>query len=128
MGAALPWTRVARERRLKRQQILHQVRLLVIAELKIHTAGVVVDDVQQCGKAAIMIEPALLMRKQSRQRRGTVNLVWGTVGLRAVDADDRRQTTSETPESQALRSQLGHMLASRRGRAARKLPFGVRAS
>src|SRR5262249_45663628 len=52
-------------------------------------AVVVLDDVRQRGEAAVVVEAALLVCPQARQRRGAVAMVGIARGLEVVDADLR---------------------------------------
>ena len=53
-------------------QILDQTLLVCIAEIQLEVPVVVIHDLEQGGKAAVVEEAALLMRLQSRERRGAV--------------------------------------------------------
>jgi hypothetical protein len=55
-------------------QILDQTLLVCIAEIQLEVPVVVIHDLEQGGKAAVVEEAALLMRLQSRKRRGAVPL------------------------------------------------------
>src|SRR5262245_26625055 len=59
----LPRSVVRASPMLQGQQILHQVRLLIVAELEFHASVVVIDHVRQGCKTAVMIEAAFLMRE-----------------------------------------------------------------
>jgi hypothetical protein len=68
-------------------QVLDQILLVCVAEVQLEVSIVVVHHVQQGGEAAIMEEPALLMRPQPRQRRRAVHVGRRAVGLERVDAE-----------------------------------------
>jgi hypothetical protein len=53
-------------------QILDQTLLVCSAEIQLEVPVVVIHDLEQGGKAAVVEEAALLMRLQSRERRGAV--------------------------------------------------------
>ena len=57
---------------LRSIQILDQTLLVCIAEIQLEVPVVVIHDLEQGGKAAFVEEAALLMRLQSRERRGAV--------------------------------------------------------
>src|SRR5215472_17756739 len=68
-------------------QILHQVVLLIAAEIQFELRVVVVHYVGQRGETAVVVEAAFLVRPQARERRSAVLVGRRTVGLERVDAD-----------------------------------------
>src|SRR5450759_3343374 len=68
-------------------QVLDQILLVGIAEVKLELSIVVVHHVEQRGKASIVEEPALLMRPQACERCRAVHVGRRAVGLERVDPD-----------------------------------------
>lgn len=74
-------------RRLQREEISDQITLFLFCQAELHTAVIVLDDVDQSGEPAVVIEPSLLVREESAQRRGPVHFSRRAIGLKIVDAD-----------------------------------------
>src|SRR5690242_153742 len=107
--ATLP--RVFREALLQRLQVLDQVAFLLILKPQQELRVVVLDDLAQGGKAAVVEEPALLMRPQSRERRGAVHMGGRAVGLEGIDPDLRGRMKVLTRLRKERRNVAGCALA-----------------
>ena len=74
---------------LKRLQVLDQIEYFLIGERQPKKCVVVVYYVCKSGKPSVVIKPALLMRPQPLQRRGSVRLIGRAPGLKIVNANLR---------------------------------------
>src|SRR2546423_1500370 len=74
---------------LQRLQELDQIILLLLGQIQFLEAVVVVDHVEQCRKAPVVIEPALHVREQSAQGGRAISFVRRTVRLELVYANLR---------------------------------------
>src|SRR5574340_780975 len=63
-------------------QVFDQVLLVRFAEIELEVIVVVIDHIGERGKTAVVVEAALLMRPQARQRRGAVHVCRRAVGLK----------------------------------------------
>jgi len=72
---------------LKRQQVLHQVILLLIGQAQALDLVVVVHDVEQSRKPPVVVEASLLVRPEASQRRCPVSFVRRALGLEIVNPD-----------------------------------------
>src|SRR6266540_6098170 len=68
-------------------QILYEVALLPRGKPQPEKPVVMIHHVEQRGEAAVVKEPALLVRPEPLQRRGPVMFIGRTVRLEIVDAD-----------------------------------------
>src|ERR1700680_2771657 len=83
-------------RDLQRRQILHQIGFLIPAELQTHATVIVVHHIAQSLEAAIVIEPALLVRKKPRERRRAIALIGRPASLEVIHADFRGRVSIPT--------------------------------
>src|SRR5215831_4469001 len=68
-------------------QELDQVGFVLSRQPQAEAAVIVIHDVEQSGKAAVVVEPARGVRPETLERRSTVAAVGRAVRLKAVDAD-----------------------------------------
>src|SRR5712692_5331657 len=78
-----------RRSKRKAQQVLNQVALLATREAQGHASIVMVDNVTQCREPPVVIEPALGVRKQLTNGRGSITVIGCAIGLKAVNANFR---------------------------------------
>src|SRR2546425_580289 len=80
----------------QRFQVFNQIEFLSVGQSQVKVNVVVIDNVQQCSKPAVVIKPALVGRiheqtlfadEETVQVHRLVNVVWPSVGLEAVDAN-----------------------------------------
>src|SRR2546428_14089105 len=72
---------------LQALQVLDQIDLLRLHQPEPEEAVVVLDNIPQRRKAAVVEEAAFLVRPESRKRGGAVHMRRRPVGLKRVDAD-----------------------------------------
>src|SRR5437763_2870223 len=68
-------------------QVFDKILLLLVAEAQLEECVVMGHHIEQRREAAVVIEPALLMRPEPRQWRGAVHVRRRAVRLERVDAD-----------------------------------------
>src|SRR5262252_3319395 len=78
---------ILRTRGLQRLQILHQIAFLLIRQMQRFDMVVVVDYIEECGEAAIVIKPSLGVGPKPLKRRCAIPIVRGARGLKIVDTD-----------------------------------------
>src|SRR5262249_15726299 len=79
--------RVGDSLRLERLQVLGQIVVLLVGQFQSQKGVVVVDDLPEARKPAIVVEAPLLVAPESREGCGSVHVRRRPVGLEAVDAD-----------------------------------------
>ena len=74
----------------QRLQIFDNVLFFLRRKAEPEARFVVVHDLSQCRESSIMIEAASPVSPESRQRRSTIAVGWGAVGLEGIGANFRR--------------------------------------
>src|SRR5690349_6989416 len=68
-------------------QVLDQISFFACTQTQVLAGVVVVDNIQQGGKAAVVIETAFGMCPQAVQRSGAITVIRRAAGLKIVNAD-----------------------------------------
>src|SRR5207237_4731604 len=74
---------------LQRLQVFDEIVFLLLSQVQFLEAVVVVDHVEQCREAPVVVEPALHVREQSAQGGRAISLVRRAVRLELIYANLR---------------------------------------